>query len=90
MTRLSVPPRYGPWSPDLEPAERSARFRALAALVAILRGSGCPLVHALRAAEHDTGAAARAFELFEDLPALSLRRILSTFAAIHSPTVGRQ
>jgi hypothetical protein len=78
---------YGPWSPGLKSAERSARFRGLAALVAVFRGSGCSLVHALRAAERDSDAAARAFVLFEELPALSLRRILSTFAAIHSPAM---
>jgi hypothetical protein len=82
VPNLELPARYGPWSPGLKPAERAARFRALAALVAVFRGSGCPLVRVLRAAEH---AAARSFVLFEELPTLSLRQILSTFAAITRP-----
>jgi hypothetical protein len=76
---------YGPWIPDLDPAERIARFRSLASLAALLLGSGHHLVVALRRAETDPGAWATARTLLEAVPALTQRRLLSTYAAVHSP-----
>jgi hypothetical protein len=80
---------FGPWSPDLDPTERVAEFRSLASLSALLVGSGNPLVAALRLAEQDTAAAVRALELLEELPALTRRRLLSTFGAVQYPPAMR-
>jgi len=71
--------------PGIEEAERRARFQSLASLVALLTGSGHPLVAELRKAEHEDEAAGRSLALLEALPALTRRKLLSTYAAIHTP-----
>jgi hypothetical protein len=72
-------------SPDVTPVEMVAQLRALCALTAAHCGSEHELIGELRRAEHDADAAARAMELFDKLPSLRRRRIISTLAAIMSP-----
>jgi hypothetical protein len=79
---------FGPWSSGLDATERVAQFRSLASLAALMTGSGNPLVQALRQAEHDTAAAALALDLINALPALTRRRLLSTFGAVTWPRGG--
>jgi hypothetical protein len=38
------PDPFGPWVPDLDPAERLARYRSLRALVQVFAGARHPLV----------------------------------------------
>ncbi len=58
---------FGPWRPDLEPAERITRFRAMAALAAVFTG-GHPIVRELLDAEQDPGAADRSLAMLEAYP----------------------
>jgi hypothetical protein len=81
---------FGPWAPDIAPEERRRQFRSLAALAAAFTGSGSALVVAMRAAELDDAAAARALEVLNGLPALTRRRILSTFGAVTWPCARRR
>jgi hypothetical protein len=76
---------FWPLSPDVTSVEMVAQLRALCALVAAHCGSSHELVSTLRQAEHDADAAARAMELFDRLPSLRRRHIISTLAAIMSP-----
>lgn len=76
---------YGPWVPVADRGERTARFRLLAGLTAIYTGSWNPLVAELRAAEADEVAAERALDLFNTLPAIPRRKILSTWGAVQWP-----
>jgi hypothetical protein len=73
---------YGPWSPTCDRIERGKQLRSLAALASVYLGSDHPLVAELRAAEVDAMAFVRAQDLVEALPALTRRRLLSTFTAI--------
>jgi hypothetical protein len=75
-------PLFGPWSPNVDPIERIAQLRSLAGLVAVHCGSDHPLIDTLRAAETDSKAAQRAFELIDFLPTLTRRKLLSVFASI--------
>lgn len=82
---------YGPFLPNLEPAERACRFRSLATLAAVLIPPSAyrsALVDALRQAEQDDAAVATAHELFEGLATLARRRILSVYAEVHRPQHG--
>lgn len=76
---------FGPWSPAVEPVERIAQLRSLASLCALMCGAHHPLVGALRRAEIDGEEAARALTLLDGLPALTKRRLLSTFGAVTWP-----
>jgi hypothetical protein len=77
--------RFGPWRPEIDATERVAQLRCLAGLAAVFRGCHDPLVAALREAEHDAAALARASELLERLPALVKRKLLSTFGSVTWP-----
>lgn len=83
MNAASDTGNWGPWSPQIDAAERVARLRALRAFVQAFYGTLHPLNKALYFAESletaDLDAAARELEL---LPALSRRKILSTYAAM--------
>jgi hypothetical protein len=81
---------FGPWIPGLDPIERTAQFRSLASLAALLIGSHHPLISALRQAERDGDAAAQAIKLLDSLPALTRRRMLSTFGAVTWPRSPRE
>jgi hypothetical protein len=88
---MSAPSRYGPWSVG-DQIERRVQFRSLAGLVAVLTRSSDDrqqLLATLRQAETDDAAADRALVLFEGLPALTKRRILSTFGAVTWPRTKR-
>jgi hypothetical protein len=74
---------YGPWSHSLQHAERVAQLRSLAALVATHFGSDHPCVVALRRAESDPGALSSAQAMFERLPALTKRKLLSTYRSLN-------
>jgi hypothetical protein len=76
---------FGPWVPEVDPGERVARFRTLAALCAAFVGSSHPVIAELRNAECDQAAADRALKKFNGLPALTRRRILSTWGATMWP-----
>ena len=76
---------FGPWVEHIDPAERGKQFRSLAALAAVFLGSEHQLVAALRAAETDGEAATQALELLNVMPALTRRKLLSTFGAITWP-----
>jgi hypothetical protein len=81
---------FGPWGPDvIDPTERVAQLRSLAALSAIFLGSHHELVVTLRAGETDETAAARALELLDHVPSLTKRRLLSTFGTITWPQQAR-
>jgi hypothetical protein len=77
-------PNYGPWTIGLDVRERTARFRSLASITAAYVGSASVTVEALRRAEDGEQAAALlAFELFERLPSLTKRKILSTWGVVN-------
>ena len=76
---------FGPFVRNLDPAERSARSRALAALVRVFAGPASgPLVAALHRLERDAQAADEALALFDALPARPRRHALSAYAALHT------
>jgi len=86
---------YGPWSPAVEPVERAKQLRSLQALVlAFVRPTEwlCrdTIVRTLRQAEHDGNALKEAREQFEQIPALTKRRLLSVFGAATWPTKPRR
>lgn len=75
---------WGPFSGDLDAAERAARCRALAALARVYIGPKADaLVLTLRRLERDPGAAGEALALLDTLPALARRRALASYAALH-------
>jgi hypothetical protein len=76
---------FGPWMPTVDPVERVAGLRALAALVAVFAGSDDPAVSALRRAEVDVGASDQALEAFDKLAALPRRKIISVYARLMRP-----
>ena len=78
----SSTPLFGPWRVGLDPTERVAQLRSLAALAATFCGSRHPLVRALRAAERDQEAAAEALVLIDRLPTLRRRQMLAVFGRI--------
>jgi len=72
---------FGPWTPDIDPAERLARTRTLRALVRVYTGPKHPtLLESLRRAEADPAALAEAASLFDALPAIPRRHILASYA----------
>jgi hypothetical protein len=80
-----MPPflKFGPWS--VVGPERIMQLRTLAGIAACHIGSSEKLIKALRAAETDEARMDEALRLFEALPALVRRRILSTHAAVTWP-----
>lgn len=73
---------WGPWASSIEPAERLARLRGLAAFTHRQLGLKHPLVRALWRAEsgEPEDLAAAACEL-ERMPALDRRRLQGSYAA---------
>jgi hypothetical protein len=76
---------FGPWRNEIEPVERIAQLRSLAALAAIYLGSNHNLVVQLRNAENNDEALKTAGALLDRIPALTRRRLLATFGAITWP-----
>jgi hypothetical protein len=79
---------WGPFSPTCHRDQRVPQLRTLAAIAYLRLGPHHPLVAELKAAETDAMAFVRAQELLERLPALQLRHILATHAAITWPKRG--
>jgi hypothetical protein len=77
---------YGPFVPDLDPAERLARTRSLRALAIVFAHRHQELITALRAAETDPAALHRANDLLDRLPALNRRRLLAVYLDLARPT----
>jgi hypothetical protein len=83
-TELSRQAPWGPWSPGLtDDVERKCQLRGLACVIAAYRGSASPLIDVLRAAESDAEALRDAAVVFDGLPSLVARRIVSTFGAVN-------
>jgi hypothetical protein len=73
---------FGAWNPQISPAERLARLRALRALAHVFAHRHPDFATALLAAERgDDDALRRAQELLDRLPALNRRRLLASYAA---------
>ena len=78
--------KYGLWNDSTPQSERTARLRALRALVMVFGGpAGVNAEKALATAENDPEMILDAIESFDRLPALTIRRALSTYAALHNP-----
>ena len=80
---------FGPFRADVDPVERIAQLRVLRTLVHVLVSPDLPnsFEVACLHCEHDPDPAisAVALSFLEELPALTRRRILATFAYIHKP-----
>lgn len=76
---------FGPFEPGLSDAERVARCRVLRTCVLFVRRNAYELMIALYRAESDPDQLPVAFELFEALPALTKRHILSGYITIATP-----
>src|SRR5215467_4583286 len=77
--------RFGRFSATVDAAEPGKQLRCLQGLAAVYLGAANPLIAALRDAEHDPGALPQASLLFDCLPSLMRRRMLSTFGAVTWP-----
>jgi hypothetical protein len=80
---MSIEYQYGPFSPAIDAVERGKQLRALCAISHLQLGPNHPLTPALRAAENGQEELELAYGLVEALPALTRRRLLSSFAAIN-------
>jgi hypothetical protein len=89
---MSQPDPFGPWAPDLDPAEKLARLRSMRTLVMIFVGSSHPLARALAAAETDPTDASTetAWRALEAMPALKRRHILASLGALMRTTPDRR
>jgi hypothetical protein len=84
MTGAVARTAFGPWSPDLcDPVELALQLRLLAGVVACHCGSSHPLIDTLRAAETDHTVLQHAAAMFDRLPSLTARRVISTFHAVN-------
>jgi hypothetical protein len=82
-TSASIIAPWGPWTPAIEAGECRSQLRCLGGLVAAYHGSADPLIEVLRAAEADPTVLRDAAVLFDRLPTLVARRIVSTFGAVN-------
>jgi hypothetical protein len=71
---------WGPWAPDCNSQERISRLRVLRAIAGLILRSDHLFVDTLRRAERDPEALKEASELLGLLPAISMRRIVATYA----------
>ncbi|TDR95669.1 hypothetical protein EV668_0053 [Enterovirga rhinocerotis] len=82
---------WGPFLPGLDPAERKARLRSLRALVKVMSGSrGADVEFAILRAEisgDDADMLGEAEATFGRLGAIDQRRVLASFASLHSPNL---
>lgn len=76
----AAPDAWGPFVPDLAPAEQDARRRELRALALTLCGPTHPLYRALTARTPD--ALETALQEIRFLPSLHRRRLLATYASL--------
>jgi len=72
---------FGSCLPGMDPVERKAQLRVLAAPAAVFRGWRNPL-KALREGEHIAAAGARALKLLDRLPALTRRRVPTVYGEV--------
>lgn len=76
--------QFGPWAPDLDPAERLARLRSMRAIVRLSCGPrGEALADQLFRAERDPAALSVAAEALGRLTSIDRRSVLCSFAALH-------
>lgn len=74
---------WGPWAPNLDPAERRARLRSLRALARVYAGPRALTVCQLLAqAETDADALEPASRAINNLAPLDRRAILASFARL--------
>lgn len=77
---------WGPFRPDIDPAERSARLRCLRAVVSLTTGSrGAGLADLLRRAEREPATLEPALAALNRLAALDRRHVLASYAALNRP-----
>lgn len=77
---------FGPWRPDIEPAERLARLRSMRAIVRILTGPrGNELAGHLHKAEADASALVPALAALDRLAPLDRRKVLASYAGLARP-----
>lgn len=75
---------FGPWRPDIDPAERLARLRSMRAIARLCLGPrGEAFTESLRRAETDEAALEPALRELDALASLDRRAILASFAALH-------
>lgn len=78
--------QFGPWAADIPQIERTARLRAMQAIVRLSTGPrGDAVCALLRRAEIDPDAMEPAAVALGRLEPLDYRRVLSSYAAIHRP-----
>ena len=78
--------RWGPFRPDLDPAERKACLRCLRAIVHLSTGPrGQALTDLLLRAERDDALLAPALSALASLDALDKRRVWASYAALNRP-----
>lgn len=78
---------FGPWRPDIDPAERLARLRSMRAIARLTLGPrGEAFTETLRRAETDPDQLEPALHQLEALAALDRRTVLASYAALHRPT----
>ncbi|KQT56094.1 hypothetical protein ASG52_24560 [Methylobacterium sp. Leaf456] len=76
--------QWGPFRPDLDPAERLARLRSLRAITRLCCGPrGERLADELHRAERDADRLPAALDALNALAALDRRQVLTSFAALH-------
>ena len=76
---------FGPWSPSCEPAERMARLRAMRAMALLLARPHASFIRALELGESNPTSLSEALALLEQLPALTRRRLLASYARLARP-----
>ena len=77
---------WGPFRPDLDPAERKARLRCLRAIVHLSTGPrGQALTDLLRRAEQDAALLPSALAALTALDPLDKRRVWASYAALNRP-----
>lgn len=83
---LPAADRWGPFRPDLDPAERMARLRCLRAVVHLSTGPrGHILTDLLLRAEQDAALLAPALAALSDLDPLDRRRVWASYATLNRP-----
>lgn len=75
---------FGPWRPDIDPAERLTRLRSMRAIARLTLGPrGEAFAETLRQAETNPGQLEPALHQLDALAALDRRTVLASFAALH-------
>jgi hypothetical protein len=72
---------------NIEPAERLARLRSLRVLIMLRAREQAKLYDALRRAEKDADVLVEAERLLDEMPALTRRHVLASYAKLVEPVV---